>query len=120
MRVVIADDVMLVREGIAHVLRDAGIDVVAQTADADGLLREIVATRQLGEAWSGLCDEMLHQGSVYGVSSAAIPHLIDVAPHLPAASRGDLWIEIGFLVTAGADRFPSAPAPGRSPGAVDR
>ena len=42
MRVVIADDVMLVREGIAHVLRDAGIDVVAQTADADGLLREIV------------------------------------------------------------------------------
>ena len=47
-------------------------------------LREIVATRQLSEAWSGLCDEMLHQGSVYGVSSAAIPHLIDVAPHLPA------------------------------------
>lgn len=42
MRVVIADDVMLVREGIAHVLRDAGIDVVAQTTDADSLLREIV------------------------------------------------------------------------------
>ncbi len=41
MRVVIADDVMLVREGIAHVLRDAGIDVVAQTTDADGLLREV-------------------------------------------------------------------------------
>jgi len=79
-------------------------------------LREIVATRQLGEAWSGLCDEMLHQGSAYGVSSAAIPHLIDVAPHLPAASRGDLWIEIGFLVTAGADRFPSAPAPGLQEG----
>ena len=79
-------------------------------------LREIVATRQLGEAWSGLCDEMLHQGSVYGVSSAAIPHLIDVAPHLPAASRGDLWIEIGFLITAGADRFPCPPAPGLQEG----
>ena len=75
-----------------------------------------MATRQLAEAWSGLCDEMLHQGSVYGVSSAAIPHLIDVAPHLPAASRGDLWIEIGFLITAGADRFPSPPAPGLQEG----
>jgi DNA-binding NarL/FixJ family response regulator len=45
MRVVIADDVMLVREGIAHVLGEAGIDVVAQTSDATGLLREVV-TRQ--------------------------------------------------------------------------
>ncbi len=79
-------------------------------------LREIVATRRLGEAWSGLCDEILHQGSVYGVSSASIPHLVDVAPYLPAASRRDLWIEIGFLVTAGADRFRSPPAPGLQEG----
>ena len=41
MRVVIADDVMLVREGIAHVLSEADIDVVAQTGDAEGLIREI-------------------------------------------------------------------------------
>ena len=41
MRVVIADDVMLVREGIARLLADAGIDVVAQTADADSLIREV-------------------------------------------------------------------------------
>ena len=79
-------------------------------------LREIVATRQLGEAWRGLCDEMLHQGSVYGVSSAAIPHLIDVAPHLDAASRRDLWIEIGFMVTASADRFSSPHAAGLQEG----
>jgi len=45
MRVVIADDVMLVREGIAHVLSEAGIDIAAQTGDADSLLRE-VATLQ--------------------------------------------------------------------------
>lgn len=43
MRVVIADDVMLVREGIAQVLRDANIDVVAQTGDADGLIREVIS-----------------------------------------------------------------------------
>ena len=43
MRVVIADDVMLVREGIAHVLREAGIDVIAQTSDATALMGEIVS-----------------------------------------------------------------------------
>jgi WD40 repeat protein len=79
-------------------------------------LREIVATRQLGEAWNDLRGEMLHQGSVYGVSSAVIPHLVEVAPYLSAKSRRDLWIEIGFLITAGADEFPSPPAPGLQAG----
>ncbi len=41
MRVVIADDVMNTREGIAHLLEDAGIDVVAQAEDAEALLREV-------------------------------------------------------------------------------
>jgi DNA-binding NarL/FixJ family response regulator len=41
MRVVIADDVMLTREGIARLLEDAGIDVVAQAEDAEALLREV-------------------------------------------------------------------------------
>jgi hypothetical protein len=79
-------------------------------------LREVVASRHLGEAWSELRGEILHQGSVYGVSSAAIPHLVDLAPYLTAESRRDLWIEIGFLVTAGADDFPSPPAPGLQEG----
>ena len=41
MRVVVADDVMLTREGIAHLLVEAGIDVGAQAEDADGVLREV-------------------------------------------------------------------------------
>ena len=41
MRVVVADDVMLIREGIARLLEDASIDVVAQAADAESLLREV-------------------------------------------------------------------------------
>lgn len=41
MRVVVADDAMLTREGIVHLLADAGIDVVAQADDAEGLLREV-------------------------------------------------------------------------------
>ena len=38
MRVVVADDVMLVRSGLARLLMDAGIDVVGEAADADELL----------------------------------------------------------------------------------
>jgi DNA-binding NarL/FixJ family response regulator len=41
MRVVVADDVMLTREGIVRLLDEAGIDVVAQAEDADELLREV-------------------------------------------------------------------------------
>ena len=45
MRVVIADDVMLVRSGLARLLEDAGVQVVGEAGDADGLL-SIVARQQ--------------------------------------------------------------------------
>jgi DNA-binding NarL/FixJ family response regulator len=35
MRVVVADDVMLVRAGLARLLTDAGVDVVGEAADAE-------------------------------------------------------------------------------------
>jgi DNA-binding NarL/FixJ family response regulator len=38
-RVVIAEDLALLREGIVALLREAGIEVVAQAEDAEGLLR---------------------------------------------------------------------------------
>ena len=44
MRLVIADDVLLMREGVAHVLRDAGHEVVGQTENAADLM---VAVEQL-------------------------------------------------------------------------
>jgi DNA-binding NarL/FixJ family response regulator len=40
-RVVVADDLLLTREGIAHVLGGSGIDVVAQAEDAEGLLHHV-------------------------------------------------------------------------------
>jgi DNA-binding NarL/FixJ family response regulator len=43
MRVVIADDNLLVRAGVAALLRDAGIEVAAEASDADDLLRDIDA-----------------------------------------------------------------------------
>jgi DNA-binding NarL/FixJ family response regulator len=41
MRVVIADDSLLLREGVARLLGEAGFEVVGQAADADELLREV-------------------------------------------------------------------------------
>jgi DNA-binding NarL/FixJ family response regulator len=45
MRVVVADDVMLIRSGLARLLTDAGVTVVGEAADADDLLR-LVALEQ--------------------------------------------------------------------------
>jgi DNA-binding NarL/FixJ family response regulator len=44
-RVVIGEDSVLLREGVARLLTDAGIEVVAQAGDADDLLRKVRAHR---------------------------------------------------------------------------
>jgi DNA-binding NarL/FixJ family response regulator len=44
-RVVIADDSVLMREGIARVLQDAGLEVVASVGDADALKRAVAAEK---------------------------------------------------------------------------
>ena len=45
MRVVIADDVMLVRSGLARLLADAGVEVVGEAADAEALLKLVALER---------------------------------------------------------------------------
>jgi DNA-binding NarL/FixJ family response regulator len=45
LRVLLADDHALLREGLAQLLEEAGLEVVAQAADADGLVRKAVAHR---------------------------------------------------------------------------
>jgi DNA-binding NarL/FixJ family response regulator len=40
-RVVIAEDAALVREGVAHVLREGGMEVVDQVGDADALIASV-------------------------------------------------------------------------------
>jgi len=69
------------------------------------LLRQIVSTGRLGEAWQELQEEIIHQGTVYGVTSAALPHLIRLAPLLTPDEQRELWIDVAFMVTAGADSF---------------
>lgn len=41
MRVVVAEDVMLTREGIVRLLTDAGVEVVGQAEDLEGFLRRV-------------------------------------------------------------------------------
>jgi class 3 adenylate cyclase/CheY-like chemotaxis protein len=41
LRVAVADDSVLLREGVSRLLAEAGFDVVARAADADELLREV-------------------------------------------------------------------------------
>jgi DNA-binding NarL/FixJ family response regulator len=43
MRVVVAEDSVLLREGIVRVLEDAGFEVVGQAGDADDLMRKVRA-----------------------------------------------------------------------------
>jgi DNA-binding NarL/FixJ family response regulator len=45
MRVVVADDAMLTREGIVRLLREADIDVLAEAENADDLLRHVRVDR---------------------------------------------------------------------------
>ena len=45
MRVVIADDEALFRDGLARLLADAGVDAVATVGTADELLRKVELTR---------------------------------------------------------------------------
>ena len=44
-RIVIADDAVLVREGVAHLLMESGLEVVGQVGDADALLLSVRDTR---------------------------------------------------------------------------
>jgi DNA-binding NarL/FixJ family response regulator len=44
-RVVVAEDVMLTREGITRLLKDAGIDIVGEADDAPSLLRAVRLTQ---------------------------------------------------------------------------
>jgi DNA-binding NarL/FixJ family response regulator len=43
LRVIIGEDEVLLREGIARLLEDAGLDVVGRAADAEDLLRQVAA-----------------------------------------------------------------------------
>ena len=45
LRVAIGEDDVLLREGIARILTDAGVEVVSQSGDADDLLRRTLAYR---------------------------------------------------------------------------
>jgi DNA-binding NarL/FixJ family response regulator len=44
-RVILADDAVVIRQGVARLLQDTGVDVLAQVGDAPALLREVALQR---------------------------------------------------------------------------
>lgn len=82
LRVVLADDSLLLREGIARLLGEAGFDVVAQAATADELL---AAVRQ-------------HHPDVAIVDIRMPPSHTDEGLQAAEAIRGEYGTEIGVLV----------------------
>ena len=45
MRVVIADDAMITREGIARLLDESGVEVVGQAEEPTGLIRQVAVAK---------------------------------------------------------------------------
>ena len=81
-RIVLADDSVLVREGVARLLADAGFEVVAQVGDADALLR---ATRE-------------HQPDVVVVDIRMPPTHTDEGLRAAEAIRAEHGTSVGILV----------------------
>ena len=55
MRVVIGEDDVLLREGIARMLEEAGLEVVAQTGNAEDFLRRALAHRPTSPSSTSRC-----------------------------------------------------------------
>ena len=54
-RVVVADDSVLLREGVVRLLEEAGFEVVGQAGDADDLLRKVARTSPTWRWWTSGC-----------------------------------------------------------------
>jgi len=91
LRVVVGEDQPLVREGVVHVLTEAGLDVVATAADAEDLVRKAGA----------------HKPDVVVTDIQMPPDLTDDGLRAAVAIR-DAQPEIGVLVLSQflEDRYP--------------
>ncbi|HEY8582803.1 MAG TPA: response regulator transcription factor, partial [Capillimicrobium sp.] len=119
MRVVIGDDSVLLREGAARLLADAGIEVVAQAGDAEDLLRKVrghkpdVAVVDIrmppGDGDSGLQAARLIRQELPGIGVLVLSQYVEdhyVTTLLESGAEG-----VGYLLKdriADVDRFSEA------------
>ncbi len=102
MRVVIADDAVLLREGLVRLLAELGIDTVAQAGDADELIRAV----------------KLHHPDVAIIDIRMPPTFSDEGVAAATRLRTDLP-ELGILMLSQHLDVPAALALGRTgPGGV--
>lgn len=65
------------------------------------LLREIQEQGTFGTAWEKLHGgPILHQGTVYEATYAALPHVVAMAAQRDPRTLGRFWIDIGFIVAS--------------------
>ena len=69
-RVVVADDAMLTREGIVRLLRDANVEVVAEAEDADALLASGPSV-PMSRSWTSGCRPPTDEGLVAALAIRA-------------------------------------------------
>src|SRR5262249_14968358 len=64
------------------------------------LLRQIQEEGKFGEAWERLIGgPILHQGTVYQSTYAALPHLVASAAEQDPRTLARFWIDVGFIVS---------------------
>ncbi|MEV0901254.1 hypothetical protein [Actinoplanes sp. NPDC049802] len=79
-------------------------------------LREIAGAGVLGDSWHDLSESLVNLDTVYPVTSAAIPHLVEIGSALSGREQAGVRFAVGRMVLAGAGRFPDPPAPGLQEG----
>ena len=55
MRVILADDATMIRHGLARLLGEAGVDVVAQVGDGESLIAEVGGTARTWPSSTSAC-----------------------------------------------------------------
>jgi hypothetical protein len=70
-------------------------------AEVPRLLRQIQEECKFGKAWERLVGgPILHQGTVYQSTYAALPHLVAVAAGQDPGTLARFWIDFGYVVEA--------------------
>jgi DNA-binding NarL/FixJ family response regulator len=106
LRIIVCDDLPIVREGVAHILRDAGFDVVATAADATELVRKARAHRPdvvvtdirmpPDNTDDGLRAAQTIRHELSGTAVLVLSH--DIEAHYARDLVGDSAIGVGYLV----------------------
>ena len=117
--VALADDTVLLREGIARLLADAGFEVVAQSGNADDLLRHVAMHKPTSRSSTSACRRRTRTRAFgrHARSASGFPDdgVLVLSQYVEAAYAMDLFADsaegVGYLLkdrVADVDEFATA------------